>query len=37
MCDIRGRSIDVGFKKKKEEKRPTDLNFEDHAIGNTHY
>jgi hypothetical protein len=31
LCDFRGRSILVGLKKKKS--RPTDPNFEDHAIG----
>ena len=36
MCDFRGRSILVGLKKKKKKKIPTDPNFEDHAIGNTH-
>ena len=34
MCDFRGRSILVDLKKKKS--LPTDPNFEDHAIRNTH-
>ena len=33
MCDFRGRNILLGSKKKSL---PTDPNFEDHAIGNTH-
>ena len=41
MCDFRGRSILCRFikKKKKNKKKslPTDPNFEDHAIGNTHF
>jgi hypothetical protein len=37
LCDFRGRSILVGLKKIKIKKSlPTDPNFEDHAIGNTH-
>ena len=38
MCDFRGWSILVDFKKvyKKKKSLPTDPNFEDHAIGNTH-
>ena len=33
LCDLRGRNILVGLKKKSL---PTNPNFEDHAIRNTH-
>jgi hypothetical protein len=36
LCDFKRRSILVGLKKKKKKSIPTDPNFEDHAIGNTH-